>query len=239
MNMQTSENKNLPVLYQDEDLLVINKPSGLLSIQDGYNPDYPHLKTILEPIHGKIWLVHRLDKDTSGLVILARNSIAHRELNKIFRERQIEKIYHGLVTPVPHWRELDIQLPLLPNADREHRTRVNPKKGKRAHSICRILKWFELGVLMEIQILTGITHQIRAHLRAHNLALLGDNLYAAGLNPQPFQASRTMLHAREIAFMHPSHNTWLHFSAPYPDDFRAAYETMRITRAQDGMILLS
>jgi tRNA pseudouridine32 synthase / 23S rRNA pseudouridine746 synthase len=234
--MRTSENNNLLVLYQDEELLVINKPSGLLSIQDGYHSDYPHLRTVLEPIYGKLWLVHRLDKDSSGLIILARNATTHRELNKAFRESQIEKIYHGLVAPVPQWREMDIQLPLLPNADREHRTRVNTEKGKKAHSYCSIIKWFDLGVLMKIQIHTGITHQIRAHLRAYNLALLGDYLYAAGLNPQPFEVSRTMLHAREIAFTHPSKKTWLRFTAPYPDDFRTAYERLKFTTTLDAMI---
>lgn len=234
--MKIFGNNDLPVLYQDEDLLVINKPSGLLSIQDGYHADYPHLKTVLEPIYGKIWLVHRLDKDTSGIILLARNAKIHRELNRIFRERQIEKIYHGFVSPVPEWWEMDIHLPLLPNMDRQHRTRVNTKTGKKAHSACRILKWFDLGVLMKIQILTGITHQIRAHLRAYNFALLGDTLYAAGLNPQPFHVSRTMLHAREIAFRHPSKHTRLHLIAPYPDDFRHTYERLKLTKARDVMI---
>lgn len=234
--METTLKHNLPVIYQDEHLIVINKPAGLLTIPDGYHPDYPHLRTLLEPIFGEIWLVHRLDKDTSGLVILARDATTHRVLNKIFRERQIKKVYHGLVTPVPRWREMDIQLPLLPNADREHRTRVNETKGKKAQSICRIEKWFDYGVLMKIQISTGITHQIRAHLRAFNLALLGDCLYAAGLEPQPFEVTRIMLHAREIAFTHPVKNTELHLIAPYPDDFRTAYQKLKLTKARDAWI---
>ncbi|MFN2304038.1 MAG: RluA family pseudouridine synthase [Anaerolineales bacterium] len=234
--MDTSENDTLPLVYEDDDLLVINKPSGLLSIQDGYHPEYPHLTRILEPQFGEIWLVHRLDKDTSGLILLARNATTHRELNRAFRVREIKKIYHGLVTPIPEWREMDIQLPLLSNADRHHRTRVNVKHGKKAQSFCKITKWFDLGVLMEIQILTGITHQIRAHLRAFNLSLLGDILYSAGLGPQPFQVQRTMLHARQIAFTHPMKHTWLELTAPYPDDFRAAYEQLKTTTTRDVTI---
>jgi len=219
------------ILYKDEDLILINKPSGLLSIADGYDPALPHIKPMLEADYGQVWIVHRLDKDTSGVMILARNADAHRNLNEQFRTRKIEKLYHGLVTPRPDWREMDIQFPLQPNSDRQHRTRVNPAHGKPAHSDCRVEKWFPCGVLMEIQIHTGISHQIRAHLRAFDLALLGDQLYCAGLQPQPLPAPRTMLHAHRVGFLHPSTDAWMTVSAPYPEDFRAAYTQLRWTKA--------
>lgn len=230
-------NTNYPsILFEDHDLILINKPSGLLSVPDGYDPSLPHIKTVLEPDYGDVWIVHRLDKDTSGVMLIARNANIHRELNESFKLRKIEKFYHGLVTPSPQWREMDIQLPLLTNADRKHRTRVNVQTGKTAHSFCRVNKWFELGVLMEIQIHTGISHQIRAHLRAYNLALFGDQLYQAGLSTQPFHVSRTMLHARQLGFNHPSTGKRISFSAPYPEDFRAAYTKLKVTTAQDAMI---
>jgi len=115
--------------------------------------------------------VHRLDRETSGVMVLARNAEAHRKLNQSFRKRQIQKTYHGLVTPAPDWHEKDIQLPLMTDADRQHRTRVKQASGKAARSICRVMDRCSLGALLEIEIRTGITHQIRAHLRAFNISL--------------------------------------------------------------------
>jgi len=232
------KHKNLPqVLYEDDDILVINKPPGLLSIPDGYNSDLPHLRSVLEPHFGKLWMVHRLDKETSGTILLAKNAAAHRIMNASFRSNQVKKTYHGLVTPAPDWQDIAIDFLLLVNADRKHRTRVNPENGKEAHSDCKVLKRFALGALLEIQIQTGITHQIRAHLRACNLMLLGDVLYGSGLPSSPITVSRTMLHARAIAFQHPIIGTWMTFSASYFDDFRDAYTKLRVTTTPDVMLL--
>jgi RluA family pseudouridine synthase len=224
------------ILYDDSDLLVFNKPAQLLSVEDGYQADLPHIRSVLEPHFGDLWIVHRLDKETSGIVLIARNADVHRSLNADFRNHQVHKTYHGLVTPPPQWTDLDINLPLKPNADRKHRTRVDFEHGKEAHSICRVLKRYALGVLMEIQILTGITHQIRAHLRENKLVLLGDSLYNAGLPPQPITFSRTMLHARTITFIHPVNKTQMTFTAPYPSDFRDAYTNLRFTTEMDAAL---
>ncbi len=224
------------VVSQDQDILVINKPPDLLSIPDGYDTALPHLKSVLEPDFGPLWIVHRLDKETSGVMVLARNAESHRFLNAAFRSHNVQKQYHGLVTPVPDWREKVIELPLTANADRKHRTRVDEKNGKPAWSRCEVLKCFPYGVLMSIEIRTGITHQIRAHLRVNDLALLGDSLYQAGLDAQPIFASRVMLHAREITFPHPGTQQTVRFSAPYPEDFRTAYSELAATRDLDGVI---
>ncbi len=231
MNNNTTPDGELPkIIFEDHDLIVVDKPSGLLSIPDGYDANLPHLRSVLSPSLGELWMVHRLDKETSGVMLLARNARMHRQLNQIFRNRQIAKVYHGLVVPKPDWQVKDIHCSLRPNADRKHRTRVDPINGKQAQSICTVLKRFKRGVLMEIQILTGITHQIRAHLRTHNLTLLGEQLYNAGLPTQPtcLSVSRIMLHARSLAFTHPSTNTPIHVKAPYPDDFRKAYKILKI-----------
>lgn len=224
------------VLYQDEDLILINKPPYLLSIPDGYDPELPHLRTFLEPQIGQLWMVHRLDKETSGAMILARNAGTHRQLNLDFKERRIWKTYHGLVTPAPDWQEKNIQYPLKINADRKHRTRVDQIDGKFAHTICKVMKRFPLGVLMEIELLTGFTHQIRSHLRAFDLALFGESLYNAGLPPQPFKVERTMLHSRTLVFTHPRTSEKLSITAPYPDDFRDAYTKLRFTTTPDVWI---
>jgi len=89
-----ASNTEIPtLLYEDDDLIIINKPPGLLSTQDGYDAQLPHLRSILEPHYGRLWMVHRLDKDTSGVMLIARNPEAHRKLNQSFRERLIEKKY--------------------------------------------------------------------------------------------------------------------------------------------------
>ena len=94
------------ILWSDDDLLVVNKPAGLLTVEDGYDASLPTLVKTLSPAWGRLWVVHRLDKDTSGILLLARNPEAHRILNASFRERQIHKIYHALVYNLPSWDEL-------------------------------------------------------------------------------------------------------------------------------------
>ena len=224
------------LLFQDQDILVIDKPSHLLSVPDGYDPTLPHLRRALESEFGSLWMVHRLDKETSGVMVLARNAESHRILNETFRNHKVQKHYHGLVSPVPKWREKVIELPLVVNADRRHRTRADERKGKPAWSHCRILKIFPQAALMSIEIRTGVTHQIRAHIRSQEIALLGDALYQAGLAPQPVSAPRVMLHAREIVFPHPNTNQTVRFTAPYPNDFRDLLNELAATRGQDNGI---
>lgn len=234
--MNLSPSQQLPdQIYLDSDILVINKPPQLLSIPDGYDPTLPHLKSILSPQYDKLWIVHRLDRDTSGLMILARSAEAHRHLNQAFRERKVRKIYHGLVTPTPDWQEKIIDSPLRVDVDRSHRTRVD-QGGKPAWTRCKVIKRFSDAALLEIEIQTGITHQIRAHLRALNTALLGDTLYQVGLPSPAVAAPRVMLHAREITFPHPTTGEKLVFTSQYPDDFREAYTKLRFTTVQDGWL---
>ncbi len=217
-------------------MLVINKSPGLLSIPDGYHPELPHLRSVLEPQFGRLWMVHRLDKDTSGVIVFARNAKAHQSLSHSFHHREVHKVYHGLVSPVPDWREKEISLHLEIDADRKHRTRVSTTSGKAALSICKVLKVFLLGILLEVIILTGITHQIRAHLRAYNLCLLGETLYNAGLPTRSIKAERIMLHARTLTLPHPSTSKEVQFTAPYLDDFRQTYTRLRTTKDPDVMI---
>lgn len=224
------------ILYQDSALLVVSKPAGLLSIADGYDPNLPHLRSLLSPEYGPLWIAHRLDKDTSGALVLARDADTHRVLNRLFREHQITKTYHGLVAHVPDWQTQTVDTPLQVDADRKHRTHANPTQGKRAWSSFKVLKRFQFGALLEIEIRSGITHQIRAHLRSLNLALLGDTLYQAGLPAPSINANRVMLHARVLAFPHPRTGESLTFTAPYPEDFRETYNSLRFTTDQDAWL---
>lgn len=212
----------MDILYQDDSIIAVNKPSGLLSIRDGYNPDLPTVKTTLEAEFGRCWIVHRLDKETSGVLIIARNETVHRTLNLAFENRQIHKTYHAIILGVPPEREFVIDLPLKLDGDRKHRTVVDIEKGKPARSAISIFELFENHALASIKPDTGYTHQIRAHLSYSGYPILGDRLYQKPKSPLSEMIDRTALHAYEITFIHPLTNSPLTIQANYPDDFREA-----------------
>jgi len=203
------------VLFTDESLVVINKPAGLRSVPDGYDPSLPYIRSVLEPFLGKLWMVHRLDKETSGLMVLARDADAHRELNRQFRQHEPIKHYLAQVAPQPLWNEIIIEAPLKVNADRAHRTRVDFETGKPARTDFLVRRREENWAELDCTLHTGITHQIRAHLYHLGLGILGDSLY----QPPQFkavskpEANRMMLHASELTFSHPKTGAVLQFSA--------------------------
>ncbi len=217
------------ILYADSDLLVVNKLAGLPVLPDGYNPEAPFLKGLLQAEHGPLWVVHRLDKDTSGVLVLARNAPAHRSLNIQFEKRQVSKVYHTLAIGVPSWESQSVTLPLRADADRRHRTAVDTHSGKPAATDLRILKRFSNCVLVEAQPHTGRTHQIRVHLAAAGLPILGDTLYGDRNTESDAAAliERLALHAWRLSFTHPTTGQVAIFEAAYPDDFAAAVELLR------------
>ena len=216
----------IPVLFEDETLLVIDKPAGVLSLPDGYNRSLPHLATMLEPAYGRLWLVHRLDRDTSGVLVLARSAAAHHDLNDQFRERRVKKVYRALVAPAPDWKRMTANFPLLKDGDRQHRTVVDPERGKPATTDFNVIERFPQAALLEARPHTGYTHQIRAHLRALGCPILADMLY--GSSPEaPDVIARLALHARQLAFTHPLSSESLVFTAPMPDDLSEAIAQIR------------
>jgi RluA family pseudouridine synthase len=207
------------IIFSDPVLLVINKPAGLLSLPDGYNSDLPHIRSILEPEFGRLWIVHRLDKETSGVMILARSSSAHQFLNQQFQDRKVEKIYHAIVQGRPDWNSIVIDAPLKINGDRRHRTTINLARGKPASTQCNVLRRMERATLLSIRPTTGYTHQIRAHLASIGFPLLADPLYGSFPPEDEDFIRRTALHAIQMHINHPISNQLLDLTAPYPADF--------------------
>lgn len=203
------------VLFTDDCLVIVNKPAGLRSVSDGYDPSLPHLRSVLEPILGRLWMVHRLDKETSGLMVLARDADSHRELNRQFREHEPIKHYLAQVAPLPSWDEICLDAPLRVNADRAHRTRVDFEKGKPSRTDFLVLRREENWAELDCWLHSGVTHQIRAHLYHLGLGILGDPLY----QPPAFktavkpEVNRMMLHASELTFTHPKTGAVMHFQA--------------------------
>ena len=226
---------DLPVLFADEAILVVDKPAGLLSLQDGYDPALPYVRTVLEADFGPIWMVHRLDRETSGVLIVARTAAAHHHLNDQFMGRSVRKIYHALLRGVPAWDEQACTAPLRKNGDRQHRTVIDDRRGKPAETHFQVLERFPAAALAAAAPHTGYTHQIRAHAAHLGFPLLGDPLYHRSLahpdlTPPPSAAAvidRVALHALTIQFLHPLSGLPVQFSAPYPADFAAALLALR------------
>ncbi len=230
------------VLWKDDALLVVNKPAGLPTLVDGYDSQAPYLLGVLKGAYNPLWVVHRLDRQTSGVIVFARTAEAHRSLNTQFEKHAASKTYHALVTGQPGWDEKTVKLPLRPDGDRRHRTVVDPRQGKPAETHLRLLERFKSHALVEAIPRTGRTHQIRVHLAALGHPIIADPLYGDGHSlslsdittgykveklPSRPLLERLGLHAWSLDLAHPVTAQALHFEAPYPKDFTAALHQLR------------
>ena len=212
-------------LHEDEHLLVLNKPSGLLSVP-GRGPDKQDcLASRVQAIYPEALVVHRLDQDTSGLLVMARGIEAQRRMSRLFETRQVDKRYVAVVAGQPErtqqavpanadgWRTIDG--PILLDWERRPLHIVHPD-GKPARSRWRALQSSHSdsfsASLIELEPVTGRTHQLRVHLQSIGHPMLGDSLYA----PPDIKAlsPRLLLHAQELAFVHPFTDQALAFKAP-------------------------
>jgi RluA family pseudouridine synthase len=211
------------IIYLDDALLVVDKPAGLPVIPDGWDKGAPYVVQEMERDHGKVWVVHRLDKVTSGVLILARTAAAHRLLSLQFQDHEAQKTYHAIANGMPSWDEKTARHRLTSNVGHKHRTVVDARHGKPSETVFRVLERYTAHVLLEARPLTGRTHQVRAHLSAIGFPLLGDALYGA---PATQLIARPALHAYLLTIRHPGTGAPLNLSAPYPEDFRNALSAL-------------
>ncbi len=210
LNLPTEQKilPKVPVIYEDDYVLVVNKPAGLLSMAKGeYCPE-----ATLED-YGL--LVHRLDRDTSGVVILAKDSATQKMLRKQFQDRKTHKTYVAVVDGVPKLPEAMIDLPISRNLKRPTTFQVD-RNGKPSQTKYRILEAKNNKSLIELKPTTGRTHQLRVHLKYLNTPILGDAVYGEAKS-----APRLMLHARELEITIPSKTGGIRktFTAPLPKVF--------------------
>ena len=209
----------MKTIYEDQFLLMIDKPAGLPVLPDGWEKNSAYLVRMLEEQFGKIFIVHRLDKITSGVMVFARDAETHRALNFQFETHEAQKIYHAIVEGNPKWEEKTVKYPLRANVGHKHRTVVDNKNGKPSETRFRVIKRYAEAALAEAKPLTGRTHQIRVHAYALGHPLVEDVLYGAR---DQYGIGRPMLHAQSLSFIHPSSNERVKYSAPRPADFEEA-----------------
>lgn len=215
----------LDIIYEDEDMLVINKGKGIVVHPGNGNPDgtlanavMAKCKDSLSGIGGKIrpGIVHRIDKDTSGLIIVAKNDTAHLNLSKQIQDRKVKKTYIALVRGVIKENEATINMP-IGRSSKDRKKMAVTKDGKEAITHFKVLKRYNGFTLLEVKIETGRTHQIRVHLSEIGYPIVGDEVYSNGKNP--FGVKGQMLHAEKLELKHPRTGKDLTFEAPVPKYF--------------------
>lgn len=214
----------MQIVHSDQHIIVVNKPADLSVLPEGWEKDASYLVKMLEEKYGKIWVVHRIDKITSGIIVFALTAEAHRSLNIQFEKHEVEKYYHALVNGVPKWDEKVTKFPLRVNVGHKHRTMVDNRNGVRSETRFKLLERYQASALVEASPMTGRTHQIRVHAYALGHPLLGDVLYSA---PETDAIARPALHAYSLTLTHPETGKRLTFQADYPNDFRNAIHLLR------------
>lgn len=213
----------MKIIYEDNQIIAVDKPAGLSVLPDGWEKDSPYLVKSLEENFGKVFIVHRLDKITSGVMVFARDADTHRALNIQFEEHEAQKVYHAIVEGNPKWEEKVARHPLRANVGHKHRTMVDNKNGKPSETRFRVIKRYSESALVEAKPMTGRTHQIRVHAYALGHPLVEDSLYGA---KDMYGLPRPMLHAQSLSFIHPATNERVKFSTPHPDDFEEALKIL-------------
>jgi len=217
LNLQATDIK-IDIIFEDNDLMIINKPAGLTVHPGAGNKTNTLVNALL--FHnkqlsdqGQVFrpgIIHRLDKDTSGLMVVAKNNQAHNLIAEEFKQRTVEKKYLALIHGYLKEKEGHIKLPIARHTNNYQKFAVNMLKGKDAHTEYKVVKEFNEKSLVDITLHTGRTHQIRVHFSHLGHALVGDGLYGKK------GGERQLLHAYHLSFNHPVSGKKLSFTLSFP-----------------------
>jgi RluA family pseudouridine synthase len=250
----TNEFWEIPIVFEDEHLLALDKPSGLLTSPDRYDPNRPNLMKLLHAgiAESKPWArerglnylsnAHRLDFETSGVILLAKNKEVLVQLADLFGAEKPAKKYVALVQGTPIEDEFEIDARLSPHPVKLGFMRVDPKNGKKSRTKFSVMEKFSRWTLIRCEPFTGRTHQIRIHLRHAGVPIVGDELYGGkplwlsrlkpsyrlkpGKEERPLLA-RVALHAEQLELKHPVTSELVSITAPWPKDFNVAVKYLR------------
>ncbi|MDZ4745379.1 MAG: RluA family pseudouridine synthase [bacterium] len=236
------KNPLLDVVHEDEFIVVVNKSAGLLAIPDRFDATLPSVRSLVMERYEAAFIVHRLDRDTTGLMVVARTAEAHKHLNDQFQNHRVNKLYHAIVGGVVDKDEVPIDIPITQDVKRKGLMKPSAR-GKEAHTVLRTLERFRVATLVECRLITGRQHQIRVHCAAIGFPLLVDPDYgknadfklsaikrkfhlAKDTEERPIM-SRLTLHAAQLGFVHPGTLAPVLYTAEYPKDFAATLQVLR------------
>ena len=229
------EDTPLDIVYEDQDVIVINKPKGMVvhpaaghATGTLVNALLYHCGSSLSGINGILrpGIVHRIDKDTTGLLMVCKNDAAHTALSEQLAVHSITRRYLALVRGNIRQEEGTVDLPIArSDKDRKKMAVASPGKGRRAVTHFRVLEHFRDAALLECRLETGRTHQIRVHMAHIGHPLFGDPVY--GIKKDPYIGEGQFLHAAVLGFRHPSTGEYMEFTAPLPEYFSRMLEKLR------------
>ena len=228
-----AQNIPIEIIYEDSDIIVVNKPKGMVVHPANGNPDGTLVNAImaickdsLSGIGGEIrpGIVHRIDKDTSGLLIVAKNDNAHVKMSEQIKNHEVKKTYIALVRGVFKENEATIDMPIGRSTSDRKKMAVN-KNGKNAITHIKVLKRFDKYTLLKVNIETGRTHQIRVHLSHIGYPIVGDYTYSNGKNE--FDVIGQCLHAQKLEFKHPITQKDMCLEAELPQYFKDILDKLK------------
>jgi len=232
-----AEEIKLDIVHEDDDIIVINKPRGMVVHPAAGNHTgtlvnalLKHCGTSLSDINGVIrpGIVHRIDKDTSGILVIAKNNRSHSILSDLLKEHDINRIYTAIAEGIITEERGTIDAPIGRHPVDRKKMAVNTRNGRHAVTHFRVLERFRSATLLEVKLETGRTHQIRVHMAYIGHPVVGDPKY--GPKNAPFPIAGQALHAAELTFRHPASGEEMVFSAPLPRDMEEILATLRKRR---------